>query len=289
LTEVGLSLEAPAELAKPRGAVSRRRRRKQPVFWRVRDDVPRRLELALIVASVLMPLLVWQALAASRTVNPIFLPSPVATAQAAYEMFTNGQLLEDTRASTQRVAIGFSISLMIAIPLGLAMGTFRSIRALFEPVIGLVRYAPATAFVPLLVIWLGLGEQPKIALVILGTVFFNTLMTANVVWQVPSELIKVTLTLGAGSAAVFRKVIFPHAVPGMIDVARVNLAAAWNLIVVTEMFNAEFGLGRLIVRSQKFLHIDEIFAAIVVIGLIGVTTDVALRMLRNRVAPWSQE
>jgi NitT/TauT family transport system permease protein len=222
-------------------------------------------------------------------VDSIFLPSPAETAEAAYDMLINGQLLDDTRASAQRVAIGFSLSLLIALPLGLAMGTFRSMRALFEPVIGLIRYAPATAFLPLLLIWQGIGEEPKVTLVVLGTVFFNTLMTANLVWQVPGELIKVTQTLGAGSAGVFRKVIFPHSVPGMIDVARVNLAAAWNLIVVTEMFNAEYGLGRLIVRSQKFLHIDEIFAAIVVIGLIGVTTDVGLRLLRDRIAPWSQE
>jgi NitT/TauT family transport system permease protein len=141
----------------------------------------------------------------------------------------------------------------------------------------------------LLVVWLGLGENSKIALVVLGTVFFNSLMTANVVWQVPSELIKVTQTLGAGSGAVFRKVIFPYAIPGMIDVARVNLAAAWNLIVVTEMFNAEFGLGRLIVRSQKFLQIDQIFVVLIVIGFLGLASDLALRTARNRLAPWSQE
>jgi NitT/TauT family transport system permease protein len=290
MTEAELSLEAPAELRESTTVASRRRRRRRPpVFWRVRDEIPRGLELALIVASVLAPLFVWQGMVLTHAANATFLPSPVATARAAYDMVTDGQLLDDTFASTRRVAIGFSISLLIAIPLGLAMGTFSSVRALFEPAIGLVRYAPATAFVILLVVWLGLGENSKIALVVLGTVFFNALMTANVVWQVPTELIKVTQTLGAGSAAVFRKVIFPYAIPGMIDVARVNLAAAWNLIVVTEMFNAEFGLGRLIVRSQKFLQIDRIFAAIVIIGLIGLVTDLGLRTLRNRVAPWSQE
>jgi NitT/TauT family transport system permease protein len=283
-------LEAPAELRETGTPASRRRRRRRPpTFWRVRDEIPRRLELALMVASVFMPLLIWQALVLSQTVNPTFLPSPAATAQAAYDMVNDGQLVDDTIASTRRVGIGFALSLLIAIPLGLAMGTFSSIRALFEPAIGLIRYAPATAFTILLVVWLGLGESSKIALVVLGTVFFNSLMTANVVWQVPTELIKVTQTLGGGSWAVFRKVIFPHSIPGMIDVARVNLAAAWNLIVVTEMFNAEFGLGRLIVRSQKFLQIDNIFAAIVIIGMIGLVTDLGLRMLRNRLAPWSQE
>ncbi len=266
-----------------------RRRRKRSVFWRVRDDIPRRLELGLMLASALMPMLAWTLLYITGAVNPIFLPSPISVVKAGWEMLGSGVLLGDTWASSQRVLIGFGIAVLISVPLGLAMGAFRSIRALFEPMIGLIRYAPATAFVPLLLIWLGLGEPPKIALVVLGTVFFNTLMTANVVWQVPSELIKAALTLGAGSATIFRKVIFPHAVPGIFDAMRVNLAAAWNLIVVSELIAADQGLGFRIIRAQKFLHIDQIFVVLVVIGLLGVASDFLLRALRNRLAPWSQE
>jgi NitT/TauT family transport system permease protein len=268
---------------------ARKQRGKASTFWRIRDDIPRPLELGLMGASALLPLAIWTLLSVTHAVNPIFLPTPDKVVSAAYDMAASGELAKDTLASSQRVFIGFSISLLIAVPLGLAMGTFRSMRALFEPVIGLVRYAPATAFVPLLLIWLGLGESSKIALVVIGTVFFNTLMTANVVWNVPGELIRVSQTLGAGSGSVFRKVIFPYAVPGIIDTARVNLAAAWNLIVVTELFAADQGLGFRIVRSQKFLHIDQIFVAIAVIGLLGVGCDLLLRMARNKLAPWSQE
>src|SRR5690606_22994354 len=124
-------------------------------------------------------------------------------------------------------------------------------------------------------------------LIFIGTVFFNTLMTANVVWQVPTELVRVASTLGAGTFTVFRKVIFPHSVPGMIDAVRVNLAAAWQLIVIAELFAANDGLGFRIVQSQKFLRTDQIFAVLIVIGLIGLTSDFALRALRNRVAAWS--
>jgi NitT/TauT family transport system permease protein len=269
---------------------SRARKKGKPsVFWRVRDEIPWRLELVLGALSLALPLTVWSLLYVSGAVNPIFLPSPWEAAEAGYKMLSSGELLSDTSASVQRVFLGFGLAIAVSVPLGLAMGTFRSIRALFEPAIGLIRYAPATAFVPLLIIWLGLGEEPKIALVLIGTVFFNTLMTANVVWQVPSELIKVSRTLGAGSGVVFRKVIFPHAIPGVIDAARVNLAAAWNLIVVAELFAADEGLGYRIVRAQKFLHIDQIFVVIVVIGVLGVLSDIALRSLRNRLAPWSQE
>lgn len=286
-SEFGLSVATP-NMAE-RNSTPARKKRKASVFWRVRDEIPWRLEMVLAGISFALPLLIWGLLYLSKTVNPIFLPSPITAAETGYKMLSSGDLLNDTSASVQRVFLGFGLAILISVPLGLAMGSFRSIRALFEPAIGLIRYAPATAFVPLLIVWLGLGESPKIGLVLIGTVFFNTLMTANVVWQVPSELIKVSRTLGAGSAVIFRKVIFPHAMPGVIDAARVNLAAAWNLIVVAELFAAHEGLGYRIVRAQKFLHIDQIFVVIVVIGVLGVASDIALRTLRNRLAPWSQE
>jgi NitT/TauT family transport system permease protein len=255
----------------------------------VREEIPRPLERGLIAASIVSPILIWTLVYLSGLASEIVLPSPWATAQAAYDMAVGGTLFGDTWASVQRIYLAYAISLLISVPLGLAIGTFRSIRALFEPAIGLIRYAPATAFVTLLIFWQGVGEQPKITLVVLGTVFFNTLMTANVVWQVPTELLNVSRTLGAGSREIFRKVIFPHAVPGIIDTARVNLAAAWNLVVVAEIVAANSGLGMRIVREQKFLHVDSVFVCIIVIGVLGLVSDFALRTLRDRLAPWSQE
>lgn len=263
--------------------------RRPSTFWRIREEIPTTLRIPLVAISLVLPLLLWILLDASGRFSEVFLPSPIETIAAARDLISSGDLANDTRASVQRVALGFGIALLISIPLGLAIGTFKSISSLFEPAIGIIRYMPATAFVPLLMIWLGLGESPKIALIVIGTVFFNTLMTANVVWSVPAELIKVARTLGADARTVFRKVIFPFAVPGMIDAARVNLAAAWNLIVVAELLAAQEGLGFRITRAQRFLHIDQIFVVLVVIGIIGLTTDIALRMLRDRVAPWSQE
>ena len=284
-----VGMEGAAPISESAGASARKRSRKPSTFWRVRDEIPRTLELALMGLSLSLPILVWTLVYVSGWVSEIVLPSPWATAEAGYEMVVNGPIIGDAWVSAQRIYVAFGISLAIAVPLGLAMGTFRSIRGLLEPVIGLVRYAPATAFTLLLVFWLGVGEEPKIALIVLGTIFFNTLMTANVVWQVPTELIHVSRTLGAGSGSVFRKVIFPYAIPGVIDTARVNLAAAWNLVVVAEIIAADSGLGMRIVREQRFLHLDNVFVCIAVIGILGVASDIGLRTLRNRLAPWSQE
>ncbi len=267
----------------------RKKRRKRSTFWRIREDIPRRLELSLIIISLISPLLLWIGLYESHHFSTIAIPSPLGTAETGWQMLKNGPLLSDAQISTQRVVLGFALSLFIAVPLGLAMGTFTSVRALFEPAIALFRYPPATAFTMLFIIWFGLGEAPKIYLVFYGTVFFNTLMIANVVWSVPSEMIRAAQTLGASSFSVFRKVILPHSVPGIIDAARVNLAAAWNLIIVAEVIAAEAGLGRRIVNAQKFLRTEDIFVLIITIGLIGVCTDIGLRVLRDRISPWAKE
>ncbi len=150
----------------------------------------------------------------------------------------------------------------------------------------MMRYLPASAFIPLMMIWLGVGEEPKIAVLFLGTVFFNTFMTADVVRSVPRQLINVSYTLGARRNEVLRKVIIPHSVPGIIDAIRVNIAAAWNLVVVAEVVVSTTGLGRRIMQSQRFLETDQIFAILILIGICGVIIDIALRFLRNRIGRW---
>lgn len=285
-----LQMVAPSPAQMSNRAKARRLGGKRPSrFWQILDDIPRPLRLTLNAASLLLPLAAWAIASGMELVNPIFLPGPLETFAAGRELVESGQLATDAVVSVRRVGIGFGLAMLVAIPLGLGMGTFKSVNALFEPAIAFVRYMPATAFIALLLIWLGLGEAPKVALIFLGVLFFNTLMTANIVWQVPTELVRVAYTLGASNLTVFRKVIFPYAVPGMIDAARVNLAAAWNLIIVAELFAAEDGLGVRIARSQRFLDTDRIFAILIVIGVLGLTTDLLLRTLRNRVAPWSQE
>lgn len=124
-------------------------------------------------------------------------------------------------------------------------------------------------------------------LIFLATVFFNTLMTADVVRGVPIALIDVSYTLGARVGEVLRKVVIPHSLPGMIDAIRVNSAAAVNFVVVAELIAAESGLGYRIVRLQRFSQVDKIFAVLAVIALIGLTVDISLRLLRDRVGRWT--
>ncbi|WP_223166342.1 ABC transporter permease [Nonomuraea sp. SYSU D8015] len=249
--------------------------------------LPARTRWALRAVAVLVPLALWAVVSSLGVVDPTFLPSPAAVAQAFAEMAASGQLLSDAAASLGRVSAGFALAVAISVPLGMAMGTSQVALALLEPVIGMLRYLPASAFIPLLIIWLGLGEPSKIAILVIGVVFFNTLMTADAVRAVPAELRKAAATLGATGGEVLRKVVWPYALPGMLDAMRVNAAAAWNFVVVAELIAAESGLGYRIVRAQRFLQTDRIFAVLVVIGVIGLAIDVGLRLARARMGRWA--
>lgn len=263
------------------------RGRRQHALLRVRDDIPPAWRIGLMAAGLAAPILLW-LLISSGSSGDLIVPSPAETWEGAMRLHDDGVLLGDFWASSRRILIGYTISMAIAIVLGLAMGTFRSVEAFLEPPTGFMRYIPATALVPLMLFWLGIDETPKITLIVLGSVFFNLLMVADVARAVPREIINASYTLGAGRLTVLRRVVLPHSLPGIIDVARINLAAAWSILVVAELLAAEEGLAFRIVRAQRFRQIDEMFAILIIFGIIGVVSDLALRALRRRAAPWAR-
>ncbi|MGX7672311.1 ABC transporter permease [Plantactinospora sp. DSM 117369] len=269
------------------GSLPRRRPARPPGrVLALRTPLSGRTRTVLVLASVALPLLTWLLLGATGAVDPRFLPPPGAVWSAGVEMAGTGELFTDAWATVRRILYGYGLGVAVAVPLGVAMGSFAAARSALEPVSGLLRYLPAAAFTPLLLIWLGIGEAPKIALIFIGTVFFNMLMVADAVRQVPIDLVNVSYTLGARGGEVLRKVILPYALPGIVDAVRVNFAAAWGLVVVAELVNSQEGLGKRILLAQRFTQTDKIFAILVVIGLIGVTADVVLRITRDRLGRW---
>lgn len=259
------------------------------VFWRLAEDIPKPLSTTLMVLSIALPFALWWLIASLDLVNDKFLPSPLQVAQALGRLWTEGFLLTDTATSILRVTVGFLLAAIVSVPLGIAMGAFASIRSLFEPIIGVLRYMPAPAFIPLLVIYLGLGEAPKIALIFIGTVFFNVLMIMDAVKFVPKDLLETTYTLGGRRRQTLFQVITPYVVPNIIDTFRVNIATSWNLVVVAELVAAENGLGKRIVLAQKFFNTDEIFACLIVLGVIGFFLDLSLRYLLKLTCKWAVE
>lgn len=257
------------------------------VVWRIAEEIPTPLKWGLMVLSVILPFCLWWAVAGAGWVNPKFLPTPLMVGQSLIDLWQEGYLLSDTVTSFLRVSAGFLLAAIVAIPLGIGMGAFASVRSLLEPLIGIVRYMPAPAFIPLFIIYLGLGEAPKIALIFVGTVFFNTLMIMDAVKFVPKELIETTYTLGGDRRQVLMQVIAPYVVPSIFDTLRVNMAASWNLVVVAELVAAEGGLGKRIALAQKFFQTDNIFACLIVLGLIGFILDLSLQALMRLTCRWA--
>jgi NitT/TauT family transport system permease protein len=269
-----------AKQARPRG------RTHHPLV-RIFDDIPQIWRVGLITTGLAMLFIVW-GIAASSSSSGMVIPTPAQTWQGLARLHSEGVLWGDIWASCRRVAIGYAISMLIAVTIGSLMGLYRSAESLLEAPIGFLRYIPATALVPLMLFWLGVDEMPKIVLIVIGSAFFNILMVADVVRNVPRELVNAAYTLGAGRMRVLRRVVLPHSMPGIIDVARINLAAAWAILVVAELLAAQEGIAFRIVRAQRFRQIDEMFALLIVFGVIGIVSDLALRALRNRAAPWAR-
>ena len=259
------------------------------VFWRLAEDIPRPLNTALIVTSIALPLLLWWLVTTFGTIDPKFLPSPAKVWEAFVRLWNTRELLKDTVASLWRVGVGFLLAALLSIPVGVLMGSFASIRALLEPLFGLVRYMPAPAFIPLLILYLGIGEEPKITLIFIGVFFFNSLMVMDTVKFVPKELIEATYMLGGNRWATLTQVILPYVLPGIIDACRINLAAAWQLVIVSELIAASEGLGRRISVAGRFLRTDEIFVGLIVIGVIGLAFDLLFQYFLRVSCKWANQ
>jgi NitT/TauT family transport system permease protein len=265
----------------------RGRGRKQHALFRLRGEISLGARVALAIGGVVAVIACWW-LAADLLVQKVFLPNPIDTLHGFESYWNSGDFWSDVGASSLRILKGYTISLAIGVVLGVLIGSFRSVESFFESPIGFLRYIPATALVPVFLAWLGIDESPKVALVIAGTVFFNIVMIADVARLVPREMILTAYTLGAGRSRVMGRVVLPHCLPGMIDVARVNLAAAWPMLVVAELLAATEGLGYRLTVLRRGGDWDQIYAVLLVFAVIGITSDLFLRWLRNRVSPWAR-
>jgi len=171
-------------------------------------------------------------------------------------------------------------------PLGLLIGTFRRIQALLEPLTDFIRYMPAVAFIPLVMLWVGIDESAKVAIIFIGTFFQMVLMVAEDVRRVPIAQIEAAQTMGATRGEVIEKVIIPSAKPALLDTLRITMGWAWTYLVVAELVAANSGLGYAIVKAQRFLQTDKIFAGIILIGVIGLGLDQLFRWGHRVAFPW---
>ncbi len=252
----------------------------------IRKAIPQSAYWTLAAVGLLVPLLMWTVAAASGDGNNVFMPGPVKVLERMALWAREDDLLGDTFISIMRVVLGWALSAVIALPLGLFIGTWRSVQALLEPLTDFIRYMPAVAFVPLVMLWVGIDEGAKVAIIFIGTFFQMILMVAEDVRRVPLAQIEAAQTMGASRTEIVEKVIFPSSKPALLDTLRVTMGFAWTYLVVAELVAAQSGLGYAILRAQRYLQTDKIFAGILLIGLIGMVIDQLFRLAHRIAFPY---
>lgn len=255
----GYSAAGTAAGAHPRARSARRPRRWWPV-----------------VGGALLPvaiLTVWWAVAASGLVPPYRLPSPPAVVAAAFDLAERGLFFQDVAISTQRVLLGFAFGSAIGLVLGALVGLSRTFSILLSPLIGALRAVPSLAWLPLLVLYLGIGEVPKVTLITIGAAFpvFTTL--AGALRHVDPHLVEVGRAFGLRRLGLLTTVQLPAVIPAVVSGLRLALAQSWLFLVAAELLSSSMGLGFLLVDSGNNGRIDRLFLAIILLAVLGKLTD----------------
>jgi NitT/TauT family transport system permease protein len=228
----------------------------------------------------------WEFAVLMEVTNAVLLPGPVTVLTSFVELFTEKNYLADIGMSLYRVLASFTLACLLAVPLGILMGTFRSVEAFFNPLVSAFRYLPAPSFIPLLLMWLGAGESQKLALLFLGVVWFLITLIMDYAKSLPADYINTALTLGGNRRQVLWTVVVPAMLPNVLIAMRQMLAVSWTYLVIAEIVAADSGIGAMMMRAKRFVHIDEIMAGIVTIGLLGLLFDILLRAAQRLLFPY---
>lgn len=229
---------------------------------------------------------IWILLSQTLKTASIFLPTPWAVLGAAIELFRLHAFHNDILASIWRVSLGFAAAVLVAVPAGILAGTYKPFDAVVQPFNDFVRYMPVAAFVPLTILWLGVGDVQKMTIIFLGTVFQLIPLVTDTVRTTPRHLVDLAYTMGCRSPKVILRVVIPWSAPAIYDHCRVALGWAWSYLIVAELVAATSGIGHVIIQSQRFIQTDNVMAGILAIGIIGLASDQLFRLPKRLFFPW---
>jgi NitT/TauT family transport system permease protein len=241
----------------------------------------------MILAPWCFIVVLWYAVRASGLINPALVPAPHQVAARAVEL-AHGRLWMDIWMSTQRVFVGVLLGVMLAVPVGFGLGWYKGLRTFIDPVINFFRALPPIALIPLVIVYFGIGEAAKTAILFYASFFAGVIVMYEGIAQISPIYVKVARTLGAKDAEIFGKVIVPLTVPHMLTAVRVALGVAWATLVASELIAAQQGLGALIQNASAFFQLDIIYVGIICIGFIALAMDVVLRMIARRLVAWQE-
>jgi NitT/TauT family transport system permease protein len=224
--------------------------------------------IALGVSFFVVFVAVWSLATFGGFVSKTFLADPLTMVKSGYTLLTEMGFAKDIGWTVWRVLGGFIIAAVLALPLGVLMGAYKPVEAFFEPFVSFARYLPASAFIPLLILWAGIGEAQKLAVIFIGSFFQLVLMIAVTVGNTRRDLVEAAYTLGVGDRSLIRRVLIPGAAPEIAETLRMVLGWAWTYVIVAELIGASSG--------------------IIVIGLIGLASDLLFKRVNRRLFPWAQ-
>jgi NitT/TauT family transport system permease protein len=230
----------------------------------------------------------WSLATFGGFVSKTFLADPWMMLKSGHALLTEMGFAQDIGMTVWRVLGGFIIAAVFALPLGVLMGAYKPIEAFFEPFVSFARYLPASAFIPLLILWVGIGEAQKLSVIVIGSFFQLVLMIAVTVGNTRRDLVEAAYTLGATDNSLIRRVLIPGAAPEIAETLRMVLGWAWTYVIVAELIGASSGIGHMITDSQALLATDQIIFGIIVIGLIGLASDLLFKFANRRMFPWAQ-
>lgn len=254
---------------------------------KIRKELTKKKYTALAVISFVAVLTLWSLISYLGLVESIFLPTPTSVLSYIITSAMDGSLWANMGISVYRITLGFILAVILGVPCGILAGTFKKIEAIVRPLSEFIRYMPVPAFVPLIMVWIGIGESAKIAIIFIGTFFQLVLMIADDVKSVPDDLINAGYTLGADTKQSIFKILIPAMLPRMMETLRMMIGWAWTYLVSAELVAANSGLGYTILKSQRFIKTDAIFGGIIVIGLLGLITDRIFAAVNKKLFHWA--
>ncbi|RVU20320.1 ABC transporter permease [Methylobacterium oryzihabitans] len=250
------------------------------------QPVGRSARLVLGLSFFVLFVLAWAVATLGGFVPRTFLADPVTMVQDGWLLLTRFGFLSDIGVTVWRVVGGFVLAALVAVPLGVLMGAYKPVEAFFEPFVSFARYLPASAFVPLLILWAGIGETQKLLVIFIGSVFQIILMVAVTVGNTRRDLVEAAYTLGARDSGIIRRVLIPATAPDIAEILRLVLGWAWTYVIVAELIGSSSGIGHMIIESQALLATGQIIFGIIVIGLIGLVSDFLFKAANRLLFPW---
>jgi NitT/TauT family transport system permease protein len=252
----------------------------------VREVLTRQRTRALAATGIAVFLALWCLLTYGGFVPAVILPSPTAVLRAFPTLHFEEALVRSAGYSLYRVTMGFGLAALVAIPLGLLMGTFPAVQAFCAPILDPLRFLPISALVPLTIVWFGIEESQKIVFLFLGIVVYLLPLVVEAVEHVDEVYLQTATTLGASRWQLVSQVLIPGSLPAIGEALRVMNGIGWTYVILAEVINAPYGLGALITVAGKRSHVDQIFALVIVILLIGVATDQIIRLFNKSFLTW---